>query len=309
VDINSISQADMTALTAAGYVASDLALLQEAEVKALLIDDTQESASGIDPHEAAAAEQDAAAQAAAAAATAAAAAGGAPQPDQGDANEGQANDERAAFVPQFKADMPADAETKIAELRTEQKTAFKALMDGHIDADKYQETLDRVDASIDELKTKVLTATIFQQANEQAAEQAARNEWQAAETRAMESFKAEGLDYKGKPALLAAFNTNLRTLGADPKNERRDAAWFLTEAHKATKNDLGITTATKSTPPATPRGVDLADLPPTLRNVPTAGAGAVNADEFAHLRNLTGLAAEKAHAALTDDQRNRWMAE
>jgi len=75
-------------------------------------------------------------------------------------------------------------------------------------------------------------------------EQVARNEWNRAENAAMNSFKNEGLDYRAKPALLAAYNTHLKALGADPKNERRDAAWFLNEAHRMTKGDLGIATKT-----------------------------------------------------------------
>jgi hypothetical protein len=55
--------------------------------------------------------------------------------------------------------------------------------------------------------------------------------------------------------------------------------------------------------------VDPTEMPPTLRNVPIAATGAVNADEFAHMRNLGGLELEKAHARLTPDQRDRWMAE
>jgi len=63
----------------------------------------------------------------------------------------------------------------------------------------------------------------------------------------MNSFKNEGYDYLAKPTLFAAYNTHLKALGNDPKNERRDAPWFLNEAHRLTKEDLGMATK-KPTP-------------------------------------------------------------
>lgn len=281
-----INETDLASLTAQGYTEQDLSMLAKSEIASLL-DVPADDAS--DPHAQAAADQEAAQ------------ASHAPAPVEPLPRE--------AFVPQYSADVPADAKEQIAALTTEERTAFKQLMDGELDSDAYQEIRDRTESAKDDLKTKALTASIFEQANTQAAEQNARAEWSKSEANAFNSFKAEGLDYKAKPALLAAYNTNLKALGADPKNENRDAPWFLAEAHRLTKDDLGFATATKKAPPASRNGVDPSELPPTLRSVPVAATGSVNADEFAHMRNLEGLALEKAHAALSNDQRDRWMAE
>lgn len=302
MELADISQADMTALNAQGYTEQDLSMLAKSEVAALLAVPSDDSGSGnssSDPHGDAAAAQDAANVHAQGTAT----------------NEvEELPPSSTQFVPQYSAEVPEDAADQIKALKAEERAAFKQLMDGEIDSDAYQSIRDRVETDTDDLKTKALTASIFNQANAQAAEQNARAEWNRSEAQAFKDFKAEGLDYKGKPALLAAYNTHLKALGADPKNENRDAPWFLAEAHRITKADLGFVT----TPPATNtnkpapnarNGVDLSELPPTLRSVPVAATGSVNADEFAHMRNLDGIELERAHARLSNDQRDRWMAE
>lgn len=301
-----INETQLATLTAQGYTEQDLSMLAKSEIAALLdvpADDAGTSAT--DPHAAAASDQDAATAAAAAANAAVEAEAASAAAAQSDAVPAA----NAPFVPQYSAEVPADAKEQITALKNEESDAFKKLMDGEIDADEYKLVKDRTEAAIDDLKTKAMTASIFEQANAQAAEQTARAEWNRAEAAAFNSFKAEGLDYKGKPSLLAAYNTNLKTLGADPKNENRDAPWFLAEAHRLTKEDLGFATNAKKQPPTPPVRVDPAEMPPTLRNVPVAATGAVNADEFAHMRNLEGLELEKAHARLTNEQRDRWMAE
>lgn len=301
MELANISQADMTALNAQGYTEQDLSMLAKSEVDALLAVPSDEAGSGnssSDPHGDAAAAQDAANV-------------GTPAKAEPEVEE---LPPKAAFVPQYSAEVPDDAAEQIKALKAEERTAFKQLMDGEIDPDAYQVIRDRVENDTDDLKTKALTASIFNQANAQAAEQTARAEWERAESQAFNAFKSEGLDYKGKPALLAAYNTHLKALGSDPKNENRDAAWFLTEAHRVTKADLGFVSAPPATntnkpAPTARNGVDLSELPPTLRSVPVAATGSVNADEFAHMRNLDGLELERAHARLTNDQRDRWMAE
>jgi len=304
MEISEISQSELANLTAQGYTESDLGMLARSEVDALLLDGNAGGDGGnvttTDPHDGAAADQEAAAAAAAAAAQV-----------QADADAAAAADAaaKAPFIPEYKAEVPADAAEQIKALKAEESAAFKRLMDGEIDSEAYQAVRDRVDADVDTLRTQALTATVFQKANAQAQEQAARNEWTKAETAAFNAFKADGLDYKAKPSLLAAYNTNLKALGADPKNENRDAAWFLAEANRLTREDLGQTAVGKKPTPTARAGVDLSELPPTLRSVPVAATSAVNTDEFAHMRNLDGIALEKAHAALTEAQRDRWMAE
>ncbi len=280
MDISDISATQLEALKAQGYDEADIDKLSKAEVENLLIvipdDDETPAASGSDPHEQALQEQNNAPAE--------------PAAGQAEPAEGQEPPPQPAPV---KIDTPKEIKDQIEAVKAEEKEAFKRLMDGEIESEEYQNIRDRVEARVDELKE--LGAGQRRQAETLA------RQWQAAEAALMKTAKAEGLDYMGKPALLAAFNTHLRTLGADPKNERRDEKWFLEEAHRLTKADLGIV------PTNRPRGVDIGELPPTLRSAPAAATGAVNTDEFAHMRNLEGLDLERAVAALTPAQRDRWL--
>ena len=296
MNIEDITPADLAALKSNGYTEEDLSMLDHAEVKFLLPEVTAKAApvadDVADTHDAIAAH-------------------GAANSKTGEIEADATGGKEAPFMPTYSAEVPADAEEQIKALRKEERDSFKALMDGEIDADEYQAVRDRTEAEADALKTKALTASIFQQANQQAAEQAAIADWNKAERAAFDAFKAEGLAYKEKPALLAAYNTNLRALGEDPKNAQKDAAWFLSEAHRLTKADLGIVTQQKNVQ-AKGRQVDIDELPPTLRSVPASATGAVNSDEFSHLRSLMEtdpLGYEKAVAGLSDAQRDRWMSE
>ena len=217
--------------------------------------------------------------------------------------------EPAAFVPQYSAEVPADAAQQIAALKAEERAAFKQLMDGDsgMDPDAYATIRDRTDTAIDDLKTKALTAAIFQQANEQASQQAAKSEWSRSEAKLMGEFKADGIDYKAEPEKLAIFNRFLKTLGVDPANEDRDAPWFLTEAHRSAKAYLGITVKAAA-PAVAARGVDKSTIPPTLSRVPPAADATIAADEFAGLNALRGEARQRAIARLTPEQEERWLA-
>ena len=217
--------------------------------------------------------------------------------------------EPAAFVPQYSAEVPADAAQQIAALKVEERAAFKKLLDGDsgMDPDAYSVIRDRTDTAIDDLKNKVLKAAIFQQANEQASQQVAKNEWSRSEAKLMGEFKADGIDYKAEPEKLAIFNRFLKTLGVDPANEDKDAPWFLTEAHRSAKAYLGIA-AKAAAPAVAERGVDKSTLPPTLSRVPPAADATIAGDEFAGLNALRGEARQRAIARLTPEQEERWLA-
>lgn len=296
MNIQDLAPAELEALKSSGYTEDDLSMLDHEEVKFLLPEAGEKAAPVSDDS------QDA---------RDATAAYDAANTQTGEIDADATGDKDAPFIPNYSVEVPADAEEQIKALRKEERDSFKALMDGEIDADEYQAVRDRTEAEADALKTKALTASIFQQANQQAAEQAAIADWNKAERAAFDSFKAEGLAYKERPALLAAYNTNLRALGEDPRNAQKDAAWFLSEAHRLTKADLGIVIQPK--PSATKaRQVDIAELPPTLRSVPASATGAVTTDEFTHLRSLMEtdpLGYEKAVAGLSDAQRDKWMSE
>jgi hypothetical protein len=217
----------------------------------------------------------------------------------------------AAFVPQYSAEVPADAQQQIDALRSKERAAFKQLMAGEsdMDEDAYEAIRAPIEQQIDDLKAKMLTASIFKQATEQAQVQRAREEWETAKAQAFEKFKADGLDYSDpkRPGLMAAYNHHLKALGSNPANEDKTGTWFLKEADRLTREDLGI----KPAPPALAkpaRGVDRSAIPPTLSRVPPSADSAISGDEFSHLSSLDGAALEKAIAKMTNEELDRYLA-
>ena len=319
MQVANLTEDQVSSLQDQGYSTDDLSLLTDEEVKILLDDEGEDDSDDApnpkakdddeDPHDKAAREQAEAIAAAASADGAAKAASGQVEKEADNSTE-EAKDDGKAFVPQYAVEVPADAAEQIKALKAEDAEAFKKLIDGEMEPDDYQAIKDRTEAAIDDLKTKAMTAAIFQQANAQATEQAAAQEWKRAENAAMNTFKAEGIDYRGKPALLAAYNTTLKSLAEDAKNASRDAPWFLAEAHRLTKAELGIVSAPKPTPKPGDRRNPLADveIPPTLRGAPAAATSAIDTDEFSHMRGLGGIELERAVAKLTPDQLDRYLA-
>jgi len=219
----------------------------------------------------------------------------------------------AAFVPQYSAEVPADAAQQIEALRAKERAAFKQLMAGEsdMDEDAYEAIRGPIEQQIDDLKAKMLTASIFKQATEQAQAQRAREEWEAAKVQAFEKFKADGLDYADpkRPGLMAAYNHHLKALGSNPANEDKSGAWFLKEADRLTREDLGIKPAAAPAAPAKPaRGVDRSAIPPTLSRVPPSADSAISGDEFSHLSSLDGAALEKAIAKMSPEELDRYLA-
>ena len=215
-------------------------------------------------------------------------------------------DDASGFEAPYKVDLPADADQKLNALKTEERDAFKKFSDGDLTAEAYTEIRERTEAESDEIKQQITVARTLAAANEQNAETA----WKRAQRAEFATFKTEGLDYMGKPAMLAAYNHHLKGLAGKPEHEAKSAEWFLREAHRLTKADLGITAAAPTpapTPAPKPRGVDPATLPPTLARVPPAADATVDGDEFGYMASLRGADAEKALAAMTPEQLERYL--
>jgi hypothetical protein len=134
---------------------------------------------------------------------------------------------------------------------------------------------------------------------------------------------AEGIDYN-KPLMNAAIDTALKALGNDPANKQRSSTWFLREAHKAVKAELGIVTpaaknenkgAEKAAADAAAKKAKLAGRKPELAvvkdvgSLPNAGDDdAAGGDpEFAALDKLNGIEYEDALAAMPTSKQDRYL--
>lgn len=217
----------------------------------------------------------------------------------------RSDDDDAPETAPYTVDVPADASEQLATLKTEHDNAFRELMDGNMAETAYREIADRTQAAQKAIESKMLTANVLSEMSQQQA----ANEWKRAQAAEFTSFKTAGLDYQGKPALLAAYNVNLKSLATVPENEAKSAKWFLREADRLTRADLGLTATPAASPAPAPaaRGVDRTQIPPTLSRVPPAVDPTVAGDEFAHIASLTGAAAERAYAQMTPEQQERYL--
>lgn len=216
-------------------------------------------------------------------------------------------------LPTYRVEDTSDFGKQRTDLRKQEAEIMNKWGAGDLTDEERDQQLGPIRDKMDDLLIRQTRAQTQQDLNEQHA----ANEWNRAQATAFKAFQTEGIDYRAKPALLAAFNTNLKALGSDPANEDKDAAWFLNEAHRRTKDDLGIAPKPAPTPPAPPaqapaaapasRGVDKSKLPPTLSRVPPAADATVGGDEFAHLAGLSGADLEKAVTRMTPEQQERWL--
>lgn len=146
-------------------------------------------------------------------------------------------------------------------------------------------------------------------------DQYGRAEWMGDVQNFMAAVKAkEDIDYT-KRALNVAFDDALKQLAAVKENEDKDEAWYLREAHKMVKKDLGLVAK-----PATGEdkgGKKTEGRKPKLALVHDLGkipdAGDVEGDEspegdaeFAYLDKLSGLDLEDAIARMSDEKQERY---
>lgn len=242
------------------------------------------------------------------------------------ANTGTSADDDGSdepFIPRFEVKAPADADAQIKAAQDEidaarikRREALKQYDDGTIDSEAYAKALDEADAAIDaarerkaEVQAQVREAKVAAHTTAKLEQQATEREWQRASDRSMKAFAADGVDYRGKPALLEAFNYNLRAIANDKANQDKDAEWLLAEAHKKTQADLGLTSTTAK--PAgksqtDDRRVDKSTIPPTLRSAPVAAQPSTEDNEFAHLEGLSGAKLEAALSRMSPEQLERY---
>lgn len=200
-----------------------------------------------------------------------------------------------------------DYDGKIKALQTEKRDALKRLMDGEITPEDYADIEERTGNDIADLRYQQRT----HEADTARAQQTAQQEWEWECKRFMKEAKAtDGIDYQANRALGGALDAEVRALASDPKHAAKPGEWFLREAHKAVKASFktaGVPASDEQKPAAPSRAPDLSGVPPSLSRMPPAAEATTNEDEFAHMRNLAGPAYERAIAAMTQEQLDRFM--
>lgn len=191
---------------------------------------------------------------------------------------------------------------KLTELNEVKASQFQKLMDGEITAADYAKIEADYHAARDDARD----------------DRQARIEW----FREVNGFqntvlKSDGINYAADAKANAKLDTWLQALAKDPDNATKDGMWFLTEAHKLVKLQLGI--ADKTTEQQAPqnkveknvvkksgRAPDLTKIPPTLGGLPAAAETESDDGEFAHLDRLSGMEYERALSRLSPEQKARY---
>ncbi|WP_315128107.1 hypothetical protein [Comamonas antarctica] len=213
---------------------------------------------------------------------------------------------------------PEDADDQRKTLRAEKATALQQLLDGEIDQEKYQEVEARVQDKLDDLAR----AAAVDMARTQLQRDSMLAEYGQHLAAVQKELKAAGIDLDGDAG--PQFDRAIR-LFAQEAGERgltdtagnmaasRDAlaeakALVLRRFGKAEAAAPAAGTAAAAPKPAArrPAPPDRSTLPPTLAGVPTAADAAVGS-EFAHLESLEGTALERAIAAMTPAQQDRYL--
>jgi hypothetical protein len=174
---------------------------------------------------------------------------------------------------------------------------FKA---GDLSFEELQAETKAVERERGELEAAKLKADIASEQQVQTAEQ--RWQWEINRFyRRVE--KDEGVKYTGSSLLLAALDTRVKELANVKENADKDSTWFLEEAHRQVKAELGI--GKKAAAGARARGADRA-AGAEDHAAELDGGDAVVSD-FAELEKLEGLELENALARLPKHEADRYL--
>lgn len=233
------------------------------------------------PAEAAAPAAEAPAQAEAAAAPTEPAAEEAPEP--------------AAFVPEFKGELPADfAEAKKA-ITTEKGALLKQWSEGELSDEDYAAKVAELDDRRDALVSQQTRVETLAEANRQMQAQQAQQTLHGIKTEAAKV----GVDYADE-GMAAMFDAKLNGVLRDEAFKGKSFAESAAEAHARVLKAIGKTAAPAAAPaaPAAPPKAEKPPIPPTLGMMPNAAPQA----------NAQDLGDELASITDPDEAEARWAA-
>lgn len=216
------------------------------------------------------------------------------------------------FLPQYKASLPEDFNQRLQAVSEREQKLWDDFENGEVDRAALQKGLAEVNAERSQLNDIKVKASISEEMNQQASEQAWANSVIKFASRVAET---DGIDYRTDKAKQADLDLFVVHLANDPANNDKPNSWFLNEAHKRVKALHGIVETPKqqepqktdNTKPQT-RKPAVDSLPKTLAGVPGSDGPGDLAGEFAELDRLEGTDLEDAIAKMSDAQRQRYMA-
>lgn len=211
----------------------------------------------------------------------------------------------------FKSEAPQDYKAQRAALMSEKAQAMKKLMEGEIDADAYAAIEADVSDKLEDLAAARIRAETLAEANQQVQAQTQ----QAVITSLIARAKADGVDYTKELGAVKQFDVALAAVSADPDNANKPFAELAELAHRTVAALRGVVlkqqpqSASKTVSPEAPDRRPKVQVPPTLRNVPSASTPNANGGINEQLAHLKGQDFEAAFARLSPAQRAQLLEE
>lgn len=226
----------------------------------------------------------------------------------GDAGTSEPEGKAQQAAPLLVAEAPADAEAKLKEIADSKSDLRKKYDDGDLTFEEYEAEKDKLDEQRLEIKMAVKEA----ETAAKMAQQQARNEFLSYAAKFTTELHPE---YAKDKDLYEALDKQVIELANIPKYAGLSGQEILDKAHKLILIDNPDKFAVQPKPadtgkkPAPKREVN---LPPNLAKVPSADMNDTGEGRFAHLDRLAergGMAFEQALAALSEAERNAYLAQ
>lgn len=215
----------------------------------------------------------------------------------------------AAAAPRYQATLPADYDTKVADLAEREKALKASFRNGELEFDDFETKRDELLREREALTVARTKAEISQEMTAQTAEQ----QWRSTvDTFIANTAKAGSIDYARDAEKLADLDAFVKMLAGKDEHAQRPMDWFLAEAHRRVQALHGAPAAA----PAPQRTVDQARaarkpaadaIPTTLAQVPGSDGPGDVSGEFADVLSLDGMEYEAAIARMTPAQRERFL--
>jgi len=202
------------------------------------------------------------------------------------------------FTPEYKVDAPEDLTDQLAAVSDKITALDEQLEDGDIDLTDYRKQMREHSQSREELIALKTKQEISSEMNQQSAEQ--RWEWE------QDLFMSEKTSeiYKTEPAMHAALDATIKTVGSEEGWREKTGLDVLREADRRVKSLMGVKPPKlESVPAPEPKP----QIPQTLSNIPSADTN-IEGGEFDFIDKLDGMEQEAAIAKLSAEQYDRYLA-
>lgn len=223
------------------------------------------------------------------------------------AEEAAANKEKPQpQAPVMVAQPPADADAKLAEIKTSKKDLATKFDDGELSTAEYTEKMEALNDQQRQIELAVHESNIAAKLNAQQARNTFLQE--------VRSFTDNTL-YTESPTAWSALDAAVKKVGSDPENASLSGRQILEKAHAEVLKDPLIKLAFDARKPVgankpadkKPGG----DLPPNLSRIPAAESEDTNGDRFSSLDRLFArdpIAYEEAVGKLSQADRDAYLA-